>query len=118
MRLRDLCPLYLGLKIAAAIEPERELILDIIELAFRGDGEHLLPTVQHVEESTGGTIESVIGDGAYPIDASLAHAAKLASASIERVARLTTATDPVVDMSPFKIDLTALPFILDVAPAL
>jgi transposase len=97
-----------GFKTVVATEPESELILDIAELAAsRGDGEHLMPTVQRVEESAGVTIERVIGDGAYPTGPNLAACATHAPAPIELVAPLAAAADPQVAKSAFQIDLTA-----------
>ena len=97
-----------GFKTAVATEAESELILDLAELAAsRGDGDHLLPTVQRVEEYAGVTVERVIGDGAYPTGPNLAACATHAPAPIDLVAPLAAAADPVVDKSAFHIDLSA-----------
>ena len=97
-----------GFKTAVATEPDSELILDLAELAAtRGDGDHLLPTVQRVEEHAAVTVERVIGDDAYPTGPNLAACATHAPAPIDLVAPLAAATDPVVDKSAFQIDLTA-----------
>ena len=97
-----------GFKTAVATEPESELILDIAELAAtRGDGEHLLPTVQRVEACAGVTIERVIGDGAYPTGPNLAACATHAPDPIDLVAPLASAADPAVAKAAFQIDLTA-----------
>ncbi len=97
-----------GFKTAVATDPESELILDIAELAAsRGDGEHLMPTVQRVEKCTGVTIERVIGDGAYPTGPNLAACATHCPAPIELVAPLASAADSRVDKSAFQIDLAA-----------
>lgn len=97
-----------GFKTAVATEPESELILDITELpASAGDGEHLMPTVQHVEAAAGVTVERVIGDGAYPTGPNLAACATHAPTPIELVAPLASAADPRVDKSAFHIDLAA-----------
>ena len=97
-----------GFKTAVATEPESELILDIAELAAtRGDGEHLLPTVQRVEACAGVTIERGIGDGAYPTGPNLAACATHAPDPIDLVAPLASAADPAVAKAAFHIDLTA-----------
>jgi len=97
-----------GFKTVVATELESELILDIAELsASRGDGDHLLPTVQRVEEHAGVTVERVIGDGAYPTGSNLAACAAHAPAPIDLIAPLAAAADPVVAKSAFHIDLTA-----------
>jgi hypothetical protein len=97
-----------GFKTVVATEAESELILDIAELAAsRGDGVHLMPTIQRVEESAGVAIERVIGDGAYPTGPNLAACANHSPDPIELVAPLATATDPRVDKSAFHIDLVA-----------
>jgi Transposase DDE domain/Transposase domain (DUF772) len=97
-----------GFKTVVATEPESELILDIAELAAsRGDGEHLLPTVQRVEAGTGVTVERVIGDGAYPTGPNLAACATHSPAPIDLIAPLAAAADPEVAKSAFQIDLTA-----------
>jgi|WetSurMetagenome_2_1015567.scaffolds.fasta_scaffold125367_1 hypothetical protein len=97
-----------GFKTAVATEPESELILDIAELAAtRGDGEHLMPTVQRVEKCAGVTIERVIGDGAYPTGPNLAACATHAPAPIDLLAPLASAADPAVAKAAFQIDLTA-----------
>ena len=45
--------------------PQSELILDVADMtASGGDGQHLLPAIQRVEEHIGVTVERVIGDGA------------------------------------------------------
>jgi len=97
-----------GFKTVVATEPESELILDVAELAAsRGDGEHLMPTVQRVEASAGVTVERVIGDGAYPTGPNLAACATHAPTPIDLVAPLAAAADPEVAKSAFRIDLTA-----------
>jgi len=95
-----------GFKTAVATEPESELILDLAELAAsRGDGDHLLPTVQRVEAGVGVTVERVIGDGAYPTGPNLAACATHSPGPIELVAPLVTHGDPQVNKSAFQIDL-------------
>lgn len=97
-----------GFKTAVATEPVSELILDIAELpASRGDGDHLLPTVQRVEAGAHVTVKRVIADGAYPTGPNLAACAAHTPAPIELVAPLARAVDPTVSKSAFQIDLTA-----------
>jgi transposase len=97
-----------GFKTVVATEPESELILDLAELpASRGDGDHLMPTVQRVEQNAGVTVERVIADGAYPTGPNLAACASHAPAPIDLVAPLAGAADPEVAKSAFHIDLTA-----------
>lgn len=97
-----------GFKTAVATEPESELLLDVAELpASRGDGDHLLPTIQRVEAGAQVTVERVIGDGAYPTGPNLAACATHAPAPIDLVAPLATAADRMVAKSAFQIDLVA-----------
>jgi transposase len=97
-----------GFKTVVATEPESELILDVAELpASRGDGEHLMPTVQRVEEHAGVLVERIIGDGAYPTGPNLAACALHAPVPIDLVAPLAAAADPGIAKSAFQIDLAA-----------
>jgi hypothetical protein len=97
-----------GFKAAVATEPESELILDVADVpAAGGDGEHLLPAIQRVEQHAGVTVERVIGDGAYGSGENLAACANYPQHPFDLVAPQAHPNDPEVDKSAFQIDLQA-----------
>jgi len=55
-----------GFNMAIAVDAESDLILDLADVsAAGGDGHHLPPAVQRVEEHVGVTLGWIIGDDAY-----------------------------------------------------
>lgn len=97
-----------GFKTAVTTELESELILDVRDLpASSGDGQHLMPTIQSVEEHAGVIVARVIVDGAYPSGENLAACATHVPAPIDLVGPLTRPADPAVAKSAFQIDWAA-----------
>jgi hypothetical protein len=95
-----------GFKAAVAVDAESELILDVADVsASGGDGQHLLPAIQRVEEHVGVTVERVIGDGAYGSGENRAACANYPAHPIDLVAPQARPDDPEVDKSAFQIDL-------------
>ena len=73
--------------------------------AAGGDGQHLLPAVQRVEEHVGVTVERAIGDGAYGSGENRAACANYPDHPIDLVSPQARPDDPEVDKSAFQIDL-------------
>jgi len=95
-----------GFKAAVAVDAESELIVDVADVtASGGDGQHLLPAVQRVEEHIGVTVERVIGDGAYGSGENRAACANYPAHPIDLVSPQARPDDPEVDKSAFQIDL-------------
>lgn len=86
-----------GFKAAVAIDAESELILDVADVtAAGGDGQHLLPAVQRVEEHVGVTVERAIGDGAYGSGENRAACANYPDHPIDLVSPQARPDDPEV----------------------
>jgi hypothetical protein len=95
-----------GFKAAVAVDAASELIPDVADVtAAGGDGQHLLPAVQRVEEHAGVSVERVIGDGAYGSGENRAACAHYPAHPIDLVAPQARPDDPEVDKSAFQIDL-------------
>jgi hypothetical protein len=97
-----------GFKVAAGMEPESELLLDVADMpASSGDGNHLLPTIRRVEAQSGLDVERAMGDGAYNSGDNLVACATHALHPIDLVVPFKRPADPDVDKSAFSIDLAA-----------
>ena len=95
-----------GFKAAVAIDAESALILDVADVcASGGDGQHLLPAIQRVEEQVGVTVERAIGDGAYGSGENRAACTNYADHPIDLISPQARPADPEVDKSAFEIDL-------------
>jgi transposase len=95
-----------GFKAAVAVDAESELILDVANVsASGGDGQHLLPAIQRVEEHVDVPVERVIGDGAYGSGEIRAACANYPAHPIDLVAPQARPDDPEVDKTAFQIDL-------------
>jgi len=97
-----------GFRAAVAIDASSKLILDMADVsASGGDGQHLLPTIQRVEEHVGVMVERVIGDGAYGFGENWAACTNYLDHPIDLAAPQARPDDPEVDKSAFQIDLAA-----------
>jgi len=100
--------LFNGFKVSVATDQHSDMLLDIADVTASGsDGDHLLPTIQRVEEQAGVTVDCVEGDGAYGSGKNRAACAQYPDHAIDLVSPLAQPADPEVAKSAFDIDLEA-----------
>lgn len=100
--------LFTGFKVAVALEPTSDMLLDIADVTARGsDGEHLLPTIRRVEAQQEVTVERVIGDNAYGSAENLAACANYPSHPVELITSGRQLSDAEVAKAAFRLDLQA-----------
>jgi hypothetical protein len=84
------------------------LILDVADVsASSGDGQHLLPAIQRIEEHVSVMVERAIGDGAYGSGENRAACAHYPAHPLDLVAPQARPGDLEVDKAAFQIDLAA-----------
>jgi hypothetical protein len=100
--------LFNGFKVSVATDQHSDMLLDIADVTASGsDGDHLLATIERVEERTGVTVDRVEGDGAYGSGKNRAACAQYPDHPIDLVSPLAHPADPEVAKSAFDIDLEA-----------
>ncbi|MBN1139784.1 MAG: transposase, partial [Anaerolineae bacterium] len=94
--------LFNGFKLSVATDQHSDMLLDIADVTASGsDGNHLLPTIERVEERTGVTVERVAGDGAFGSGKNRAACDQYPGHSIDLVSPLAQPADPEVAKSAF-----------------
>jgi hypothetical protein len=97
-----------GYKTSTSMDQASELILDIADLpATDGDGQALLPAIERIEEHSGVSVESVMGDGAYGSGENRAACAERPENPMDLLCPMRRPSDPAVDKSAFALDRAA-----------